>query len=335
MKKCLTGLRILSLLLLCIALGALWRLPMGRMKKEEPLPRAQRQLITVWICGEGLPVSAWVKQQATAYQKAHTGVSIWVRTAATGDMELLREDCSHAAPDVLLFMAGEKIEPAWFEELAFCKSESGQHGGRQLAAPVCMAGYALVRTAKEGATPAPTSLFGVTPVPQKTAAATPPPKEEWPQKIVTDDRFGAWLLPQMNAAGEVLPEAEAMEKFFQGKAEAALLSTVALRKLSARGKGMEVLEAAKETDLVLYGGVMREAASAAEDFLRYLCSADAQKQLSASGLISPQNETLYGAGTPILQAAEQALRQGNIANAFEWQHLSQSTFLTGQAMSAD
>ena len=335
MKKCLIGIRIAALLLLCVCLAAVWKISLGRLQKTEPLPRAQRQLVTVWIHGDRLGASRWVKEQAAAYQKAHPGVSIWVRTASGADMDGLEADFAHTAPDVLLFMAGEEVAPQWLEELSFCRDSTGQYAGRQLAVPVCMAGYALVRASGEAATPAPTSLFGVTPVPEKTAAATPVPRDVWPQNTVTDDRFGAWLLLQLGITGEALPESQAADAFLQGEAEAALLSTLALRRLSARGKGMEVLSSAARTDLVLYGAVMRESSAEARAFLTYLCSRDAQQQLSDAGLFSPHGVRLYGADTPILQSTEQALEKDGLVNAFDWQNQAQSTFMTGQAMQAN
>ncbi|MBR5230723.1 MAG: hypothetical protein IKW00_00550 [Clostridia bacterium] len=332
MKKYLTGIRLFSLILLCACLALVWKISLQQLHTAEPLPRAQRQLVTVWIYGDRLGASPWVREQTAAYQKAHPGASIWVRTASGADMDALDADFPHTAPDLLLFMAGEEVKPEWLEELSFCRDSTGQYAGRQLAVPVCMAGYALVRASKEASTPAPTSLFGVTPAPAKTAAATPVPREKWPQNTVTDDRFGAWLLLQLGITGEILPEEQAMEAFLQGKAESVLLSTLALRKLSARGMGMEVLSSADQTDLVLYGAAMRESSAEARAFLTFLCSSDAQQQLADAGLISPHGGRLYGAGTPILQSTEQALQKNGLVNAFDWQNQAQSTFMTGQAM---
>lgn len=299
MKKQIKRIRLGSLWALCACLALIWFFPavMKGGSRETTLPRAQRQLVTVWIYGDALGASSWVKSCAVAYQKMHTGVNIWVRTVSKADMALLEEDYAHAAPDLMLFMAGEEVSPAWLV-------------GETL--PLCMAGYALVQRSETTVTPAPTSLFGVTPMPQKTAAITPVPRETWPQSLAADTGLGAWFLQEIGApkGALLLPGEQVQELFLQGKVQSALLSTLQIRKLSAQGQGMDLLCAVPGSDLVLFGAVMREAEAPAGDFLRFLQDAQAQQKLSERGLFSPCGTVLYGVATPILQAVEAALEDG-------------------------
>lgn len=322
MKKHLKGIRIGSLLALCACLLLAWYFPsLLQSPQEEHLPHAQRQLLTVWIRGDTISASGWVKEMAAAYQKAHDGVNVWVRTVTAADLELLAADFSHAAPDLLFFMAGEEISPNWL---------AGE------PAPLCMAGYALVGQSQTAATIAPTSLFGVTPAPEKEALATPVPKEAWPQSLAADDQLGAKLLEEIGApaGAKLLPAAQVQAAFLQNEVQAALLSTVQIRALSAQGKGMELLCAAPGSDLVLFGAVMREACAPAGDFLKYLLGAESQQKLSARGLFSPRGAALYGSGTPILQAVEAALHGGWLPDPITWPQEKWESIQLGQLLYA-
>lgn len=323
MKKQIKRIRLGSLGALCACLALMWFFPsvMREWAREDSLPRAQRQLVTVWIYGDVLGASPWVKGCAAAYQKLHDGVNIWVRTVSKADMALLEEDYAHAAPDLLLFMAGEEVSPAWLE---------GE------IAPLCMAGYALVQRSETSVTPAPTSLFGVTPVPQKAAAITPVPREIWPQNIAADEGLGAWFLQKIGApkGAQLLPCEQVQADFLQGKVQAALLSTLQIRKLSAQGQGMDLLCAVPGSDLVLFGAVMREAEAPAGDFLAYLLSHESQQKLSESGLFSPCGAVLYGAATPILQAVEAALGDGWLPDPLIWPQEKMEKVHLGQLLYA-
>lgn len=287
------------------------------MKRDTPA-RAQRQLVTVWMYGDRLNASSWVRKQAAVYQKAHQGVNVWVRTVTEADIKLLEEDFAHAAPDVLLFMADAEIEEAWTQQTQ----------------PVCMAGYALVTLAQTAATVAPTSLFGVTPVPELNAAATPVPREVWPQLIAADDALGAYFLQQMHAPAnaQLLPSEALQAALEQKEAEAALLSTLQIRALVARGVGVELLCAAPGSDLVMFASVLNGAETAAVGFWQDLQAEPAQRALADSGLFSPQIAGLYGSGTPVLQVVEAALRTGWQPSAFLWPQEKSEKIHLGQML---
>lgn len=307
MKKHVRRIRLGSLWALCACLALLWFFPsvLRGTNTEDALPRAQRQLVTVWICGDTLNASSWVKGCASAYQKAHEGVNVWVRTVSQADMALLEADYAHAAPDLLLFMAGEEIAPEWVQ---------GE------IAPLCMAGYALVQKSQSAATVAPTSLFGVTPTPEQSPSATIAPRESWPQRMAADDQLGSRMLLEIGAprGAQLLPAEQVSEALLQGPAQAALLSTVQIRKLIASGQGLDLLCAAPGSDLVLFGTALQGSSSQAGDFLSFLQQKESQQKLSDKGLFSPCGAVLYGADKPILQAVEAALRGGWLPDPLLW-----------------
>lgn len=313
-----------------------------QIRTEKGMPQsAQRKLVTVWIKGDALGASAWIRSQAADYQKKQAGVNIWVRSASQADMALLSSQFAEAAPDLLVFAAGERVFSAWLQEtdklpLAGERAQSGQLEGRQLAVPLCMAGYVLVKKTQEAAvTPAPTSLFGVTPAPdvRRTAEASPVPKELWPEDVWADDRMGAALLALLKApaGAKTVGSADVQAAFLQGKAQAALLTTVQARAAQAQGKGMEMLAAPPASDLVIFGAVMQDADDAAADFLRHLLKEEAQTALRERGMFAVRQDVrLYSADTPVLQAAEAALKDGWLPNAFTWPDQQTEMRHTGQ-----
>lgn len=299
------GKKLITLLAFCTCVVMLWHFPALLKKEGAAAPRrAQRQLITVWMYGDPLNAAPWVKKQAAAYQQAHAGVNIWVRMVTEADLEALGEDNLQAAPDLLLFMADAAVSPDWV----------------QRAEPLCMAGYALVTHAKADATIAPTSIFGVTPSSAGEAIATPVPQENWPTSLAADDQLGAFLLQEMGApaGARLMDDTQVLETFLQHETEAALLSTLQIRALVAQQVPVELLCAAPGSDLVLFGALMQEAEPAADTVLRHFLSEAAQRALSERGLISAQGVRLYGAGTPVLQAVETALRAGWRPEPFLW-----------------
>ena len=89
------------------------------------------------------------------------------------------------------------------------------------------------------------------------------------------------------------------------------------RQCLAAGHGLQLLAAADVTDRVVFGAIPQSAQPAAEGLLDFLLSASAQQALAARGLLPPREGiTLYGADQPILLAAQQALREGKLLNAF-------------------
>jgi len=305
MKKPLFTLRVATLVSLCGGLLLLWFFPLflQKMQTEHASPRAQRQLVTLWLRGEALGAAPWVSKQAAAYQKAHPEARIWIRTAADADMLSLEEDFS-TAPDLILFEAGEKMQAAYVSSMQ----------------PLCMAGYALVASAQESATPVPKSLFGVTPAPQLQPAATAVPSAQWPQDIAADDKMGAYFLQLLQSpkGARLMPPDALLASFAQGKVQAALLSTRQIRALAVQNMGVQLLQAVPGSDLVLFAALMQGGESAAEGFLQHLLSENAQRALAEYGLFSPQGIRLYGTSTPILQAVEEALTGGWTPDALTW-----------------
>jgi len=321
-KKQYLGVRLFSVCALCASLVLLALFPsVQRLLSCERTPqRAQRQLVTVWIHGDRLSASPWVRQQTAAWQKQTDAVSVWVRTVTRADIALLAEDYAHAAPDMLLFMAGEEIP----------------FGQTQRVQPLCMAGYALVGQAKTQRTPVPTSLFGVTPAPSGEVAATPAPRESWPRALAADDALGAYFLQQMGAPGGalLLPEEEAASAFLQRRVDAALLSTLQIRNLLAQGAGVELLCAAPGSDLILFGALMQDAQPAAAELMQYLLSDVAQRALAEKGLFSAAGVHLYGADTPVLQAVEAALEDGWLPEPLIWPQEKMEKVHLGQLLYA-
>lgn len=319
-KKQGAGRRLFWFCALCAALAlSVWILRCaGSAWRQETQRSAQRQLITVWIYGDRLNASPWVRRQAAAWQKTREGEHIWIRTVTQADLALLEQDYAHAAPDLLLFMADAQLCPDWIAQLQ----------------PLCMAGYALVARTTENATAAPTGLFGITPSPLQTAAVTPVPKAYWPQQLAADDVLGAYLLQEMNAPkGARLLAADALkEAFLHTEEQGALLSTPVIRALQAQGVGMRLLCAAPGSDLVLYGAVLQGAQAQAEAVLEHFLSQEAQRALAESGLFSTQGVGLYGADRPVFQAVENALLTGWRAQALRWPQEKAQTVQLGQML---
>jgi len=307
-------------------------------------PQAQRQLLTVWLRADNLPVADFVRRQAAAFEKTHKGVSIWVRTVSPSDLALLDRHYDTAAPDVLLFSAGENVLPTWFSPLGNfpylgSHRQSGRHEGEILAAPVCMSGYALImQTQEKAATPVPTSIFGVTPAPDFALPdTTPVPRDLWPTDLAADQRLGAGLLSLLDAPlGARLMERKAVqEAFAQNQVQAALLTIQQVHSLQSQGKGMQLLAAVPASDLMLFGGVMHNAATDAYNFMTYLLSEESQRTLREYALLPVrQGIRLYGSDTPILQALELALKGGWLPHAFTWPDVMESTIHTAQALYA-
>ena len=316
---CMKKRNIWVVLAITLWLTVLWYFPLlFRGREQADLPRAQRELLTVWLYGDTLGADGWVRDQAAEFQKKNGNISVWVRQVTHEDLMLLREDYRQTAPDVLIFGADAQIDAAWVRQVQ----------------PLGMAGYALVRRSQTQITPAPTSLFGVTPVPEASAAATAPPQESWPGKIVADDGLGAYYLQMICAPGgaQLLKKTQLLQYFQQEEEAAALLSTRQIRSLFAQKIGVEVLQAVPGSDLVIFGAVMQESIDAAEDFLRQLLTKKAQRGLAECGLFSAQGYRLYGAGTPVMQAVETALTDGWIPDALRWPEERKTLLHAAQAM---
>ena len=316
---CMKKRNIRVVLAIVLWLAALWYFPsLFRGGEQTALPRAQRELMTVWLCGDTLGADGWVREQAAAFQKENRHISVWVRQVTQEDLMLLQEDYHQTAPDVLIFGADVQLNAEYVLQVQ----------------PLGMAGYALVKRSQTQITPAPTSLFGVTPVPEESSAATVPPRELWPEKIAADDGLGAYFLQMLSAphGAQLMDKTQLVQYFQQEEEAAALLSTRQIKTLSAQGVGVEVLQAVPGSDLVFFGAVMQKSTDAAEKFLQQLLTEKAQCGLSACGLFSAQGYRLYGAGTPVMQAVETALIGGWIPDPLLWPGEREMLLHAAQAM---
>lgn len=270
--------------------------------------KAERRLITVWNAGELPGATAWLREQAAAYEKAHPGDSVWLRRVTGQDIR----EMDAAPPDLLTFSA----------EVSVPEGE---------AVPLCLSGYALMLPEKETVTEAPRSLFGVSPTPDP--AVTPrPPQGTWPERFAVDDGFGALALASLggHTGGCFVPGDEVLKRFLNG--EAALLSANQIVSLARNGAGGQALAAASATDLVLYAAA-REETGAGGDFLRFLLSRKAQRALASQGLFTVlPGLRLYGADRPALQTLEAALARARLAPAVSWPAIKKEMILTAQAL---
>jgi len=307
------------MLAIILWLAVLWHFPLlFRGQEQTSLPRAQRELMTVWLCGDTLGADGWVRKQAAEFQKENKHISVWVRQVTHEDLMLLQEDYHQTAPDVLIFGADVQSDAEYVLQVQ----------------TLGMAGYALVMRSQTQTTPAPTSLFGVTPVPEENSAATAPPRELWPEKIAADDGLGAYFLQMISAphGAQLMDKAQLLQYFQQEEEAAALLSTRQIKALSAQGVGVEVLQAVPGSDLVFFGAVMQESIDAAEKFLQHLLTEKAQRGLADCGLFSAQGYRLYGTGAPVMQAVEAALQDGWIPDPLLWPKERETLLHAAQAM---
>lgn len=322
--------------LICLALTAyfgslspsLWQF----IKEEKQLPppgikSEKRELLTVWTLGEDLGAGAWVKKQCAAFEKAQTAVHVWIRAASAADMALIALE-PEAAPDVIIFAAGESVAPELLREtgsghvLSTIYARSGQHQDRQIAVPLAVSGYVLAeKSSAPTVTPVPRSLFGVTPAPAPDAPAPAPARVSWPERVFADDRFGALALGSMDAKGEAvfLPPDELAAQFAAGKIEAAVLSIRQLRQLSRQGVGYEVICAAAATDQALFAARTQKSGDTAERLLAFLLSAPAQGELRDAALL-PVCKGLHAFSKEqtALRALDRAMENAEVVNAFSW-----------------
>lgn len=296
---------------------------------------AQRQLVTVWICGDLPGASAWVQKQAAAYGKRMPGVSVWLRTVTAGELDSLAD----TLPDVLLFTADAPADPDLLQELEENSALSperaarGRWAGAQRAVPLCLSGYAAVERTPQRVTEAPRSLFGVPPTAEPQPRSAPEPVR-WPERLLADDHFGALALAALDAPFGASLSARADAEFLSDENAAALLS-IRQAQTAAQTVGLRVITAAPATDLVLYGGVTGRSGEAAAGFLDFLLSESAQQALAACSLIpARQGLRLYGGDHPLLSALENALAEGWLAPAFSWAETGKEILLTAQALYA-
>ncbi len=338
------------LCLLCLLLSVLLGLAFPHLRMymtaaPAPLPpgirREARELINVWVLGDTLGMSPWLRAQCAAFSRAQKGVSVWVRSVSKADMALWAEDRS-AGPDVIVFAAGERVDPDLLTEstsaaaLSEAYAAAGRLDGRQLAVPLCLSGYALLeRTGEAAQTPPPRSLFGVTATPPPAPEATPPRAAAWPSAFYAGNGFGALALASMDApTGAVfLDEAAVLSRFMAEENACALLTVAQARQCGAQGTGFQVLSAAAASDLVVFAARGSQSSETSEALLSELLSEAAQQALSAHHLLPARKGViLYGGNQPMLYALSASLRDGWLANAFFWPDEGADTLLTAQAL---
>lgn len=301
----------------------------------------QRQLLTVWLCGDCLTAAPWLRSQAAAYTKAHRGTHIWIRSASAQDVQALSKDAA-LAPDLFLFSSGT-VSAQYLRTLDDLPVQAaylsaGKYETRQLAVPLCMDGYVLAcPAASSAATAAPTSLFGVTPTPQIQPVPQPTalPRDDWPASILADTAYGALVLEHLGVHAEIawLPASQIPAAFQAGKAAAALLTGAQAENCLAAGFGMDLLAASDITDRVVFAALGSTASNSAADFLNDLLSPSAQQALSNYALLPARNGiTLYGQERPVLFALQSALQSGTLNGAFSSQAQMQAASTLSQAL---
>lgn len=335
--------------LLCMLLSAAMALFYPALKERFSLsPTAppgvragQRQLLTVWLCGDSLTAAPWLRNQAAAYTKANRGTHIWIRSVSTADVQSLSRDAA-GAPDLFLFSSG--TIPAQYlralPDLPVCPSylRAGLYESKQLAVPLCLDGYVLASPAAgSAATAAPTSLFGVTPTPQMQRLPQPTAllQEGWPASILADNAYGALVLEHLDVRADItwLPASQIPAAFKSGKTAAALLTGVQAEKCLDDGFGLDILAAGNISDRVVFAAISSTAPDSAADFLSFLLSQSAQQALSKHALLPVRDGlTLYGQERPALFALQNALRQGTLNGAFSSQAEMQTACALSQAL---
>lgn len=328
------------LIVLCLA-GLIARLP-SLLKAPAPVPgltAKERVLLRIWTVDAPGGGQAWLKQQLRAFEKAHPGVSTWLRTVSPEDLT----DPEAVLPDVILYMPGNLSSPEQHflpltgemaardglirEELLRC----GRWRGEQYGLPLCWGGWVLaVDSALEpgpAVTPAPTTLLG-RPAVTGAIQATPAP---YPLEAASAAAcalqspggaalFTASLLlekrPPLPADFGTLSPSDVYAAFQRRDCATAMLTTgqaTAFASLTSGGSGFAHRVIVPEeiiTDQVYLASVTADAPREAALLLSYLASADAQKALFAQGLHTVRSDlTLYASGVSaqIEQAGHQSL----------------------------
>ena len=77
---CMKKRNIWVVLAIILWLTVLWYFPLlFRGREQADLPRAQRELLTVWLYGDTLGADGWVRDQTAEFQKKNGNISVWVR----------------------------------------------------------------------------------------------------------------------------------------------------------------------------------------------------------------------------------------------------------------
>ncbi len=290
---------------------------------SDRLRPAKQRTLTVWMIGDRTESLGWVKARLAAYEKAHPGARVYLRSA--DESELYAENA--ALPDAALFAALSAPERALLPITGApdCRADAiaaGRAAGTLYAAPLCYAPSVLaVPTAllpvRENAPPpsaaAPKSYFSFAPAtPDPVQPKTTPRPDEIPWAALVerlsapegaalqqlsamcpaDARAGliSALAKQWNAGGE--------RKSPVAETAARVLTVAAYRRALAAGEaltGFAMTPAA--CDRALLCGVTGEDGAA---LMRWLLSEESQAALAGYGLYP----TRPGAPHPAESAAE-------------------------------
>ncbi len=340
--------RMLLGVLVCAGLLGLtvWLLPRLTESAAPPgLSGNDRTLLRLWVVSAPGGGQAWLKKELRTFEKAHPGVSTWLRVVDA--QELTRQDA--VLPDLVLYMPGDVQNPDEYflplggenvknglirPELMRC----GRWRDQQYGLPLCWAGWTLcIDSALEPGqvlTPAPTTLLG-RPAATRDAGATPEPGYPLAAASGADCALQSPGGAALFTLGLILQErpplpedfasqdASAVYAAFQGRRCAtAMLTTgqaTAFSALVSGGGGFPFRAMAAEevvTDQVWLGSVTSQAPREAALLLSHLTSAAAQERLSGQGLFTIREDlTLYASG--LSARMEEAARQGlSAVNAF-------------------
>ena len=234
--------------------------------------RAPLPVVRVWITEKEAAVSAWLRKQAAAFEKA-TGQRVYLRTATEEEAEDARGGREGVVgPDLLI--------------------------GPGAGAPVALKGYALIVRDESAAvlTPAPTSALFFRPSPTPGPSPTPPPAPDW-------EGLGAVLVPadwRGSLPGAVV-SADPAGDLAAGKAPAALLTAGQTARLAFGFRAWAVPGNA--------GGINVNAKALSppgEELLVFLRTEAAQRTLRDHGLYAV-SLGLYGEEDPLRALIESSL----------------------------
>lgn len=318
---------------------------MNRAHFTEELPGvepAKRQLLRVWVTGAPGGGMRWLQARLAAYEKAHPGVSAYVRQVTPQQCA----DPDGPAPDVLLFLPGDFTAPekllrplSGISDMEESLLRCGRWQGLQYAVPLCWGAWVLaVDSAWDHvpeATPAPTTLLGR---PAPTPDATPEASLDYPL-----EKIGAADVPLLAPKGaglftlsQLLPQgarpqtgddfatrdaATVYQAFLSRKTASALLTTgqvAALESAAALGRAFPYRVITPEeiiTDQVWMAGVGSDS-PAASALVAWLLDPESQQALTGQGLFGVHfQRRLYAAG--VSAQVEAAAQRGFTAvNAF-------------------
>ena len=238
----------------------------------------ETKLLRIWLLGDMLGAESYLKQQAAAYEKAHPGRRLYLRSARLSELE----DPAALLPDGVIFSPGALPQPEKvLKPLAGSWSVpdrllmAGKWRTEQYALPFLLAGYALAeQAAGEG---------------YEAAAGVP----------------ALLALPEKAASAE-LSQSKVYENFAAGRSRRAVLTLKQVRTLNARDYAFTARALPYGfTDLCLAAGAAGENAEEMLAFLQFLLTAPAQEALRDYGFFTVlPTLTLYDNTMPLMAQAE-------------------------------